>query len=162
MFAKTLPLVLLIEDSPHDIDFARRALARCGVAHRLVVAEHADEALALLTGTGLVQPDKPSVRPDLVLLDLNLPGTSGREVLRRIKSDPALCTIPVVVLSTSQHPRDIESSYQLHANSYHVKCDNSAEYQNTVQRIAEYWLGAAVRAVPREPSGVSCPRVAGM
>jgi CheY-like chemotaxis protein len=144
MTAKHLPTVLLVEDSPDDIDFARRALAKSGVAHRLVVAEQGDQALALLSrrhGDGHAGP----LRPALILLDLNVPGMSGRELLARIKSDPQLCAIPVAILSTSQHPADIESCYRAHANSYHYKSDDLTHYQNTVRQIVEYWLVAVAQ-----------------
>jgi CheY-like chemotaxis protein len=149
MLDKNLPVVLLVEDSPHDVDFAQRALARSGVALRLVVAEHGDEALRLLVGESPSGSRAPALRPDLVLLDLNIPGVSGRDVLARLKGDPALASIPVVILSTSRHLSDVESCYRLHANSYHFKSDVSAEYQNTMRQIAEYWLGATVRPLPK-------------
>ncbi len=143
---RKLPVVLLVEDSPDDIDFARRALARSGIEHRLVVAEEGDRALALLTGEeaepGFPQP----LRPALVLLDLNIPGIGGRQLLKRVKQDEALRAIPVVVLSTSQHHSDIEGSYRAGGNAYHSKSDDLAEYQNTAKRIMEYWLSAVMRA----------------
>jgi CheY-like chemotaxis protein len=142
--------VLLVEDSPDDVDFARRALARSGVAHRLVVAEQGDRALELLTGeAGEPGCDRP-LRPALVLLDLNIPGIGGRELVARIKQDANLCSIPVVILSTSKHPTDIEGCYQAHANSYHRKSDDLVEYQETARAIMEYWLTSAVRVGPAE------------
>ncbi len=144
MPSKNLPVVLLVEDSPDDIDFARRALLRSGVEHRLVVAEQGDQALALLTGEqaapGYVRP----LRPALVLLDLNIPGMSGRALIARIKDDAELRAIPVVILSTSEHRSDIESCYLAHANSYHTKSDDLAEYQETARQIMQYWLSSVV------------------
>ncbi|MGD9720760.1 MAG: response regulator [Pirellulales bacterium] len=142
---KNPPLVLLVEDSPDDVDFARRALARSGVAHRLIVAEHGDRALALLTGAETEPGCDSPWRPALVLLDLNIPGLGGRELLARIKGDPELCSIPVVIFSTSEHYSDITSCYRAHANSYHVKSDDLLEYQETARKIMEYWLSAVMR-----------------
>jgi two-component system response regulator len=144
MSPKNAPVVLLVEDSPDEVDFARRALARGGIAHRLVVADQGDRALALLTGDAAEPGHSRPLRPALVLLDLNIPGTGGHDVLRRIKGDPNLCSIPVVVLSTSEHRFDIESCYRSHANSYHSKSDDLSQYQATARRIVEYWLAAVV------------------
>ena len=144
MPAKNAPIVLLVEDSPDEIDFARRALARGGIAHRLVVAEQGDRALALLTGEAVEPGYATPLRPSLVLLDLNIPGTAGQDVLRRIKGEPELCSIPVVILSTSEHRWDIEGCYRAHANSYHSKSDDLTRYQATARRIVEYWLSAVV------------------
>ena len=145
MPGKKHPIVLLVEDSPDDVDFARRALARSGIAHRLVVAEQGDRALALLTGHEQEPGCERPLRPALVLLDLNIPGIGGRELLARIKGDPDLRSTPVVVLSTSQHRIDVESCYRAHANGYHSKSDDLAEYQQTARQIMEYWLSAVLR-----------------
>ncbi len=143
MSPQKLPAVLLVEDSPDDVDFARRALAKSGLVLRLVVAERGEDALALLRAPG-GDSAGAAWRPALVLLDLNIPGTSGREVLERVKSDPQLCSIPVVVLSTSAHRSDIEHCYRFGANSYHVKPDDFGRYQNLLRQIVEYWLEAVV------------------
>lgn len=145
MVAKHLPTVLLVEDSPDDIDFARRALAKSGIAHRLVVAEQGDQALALLSPPGGDAGSAAPLRPALVLLDLNVPGMPGLELLRRIKSDPELSAIPVVILSTSQHEADIQRCFRAHANSYHYKSDDLTRYQHTVRQIVEYWLLTVVQ-----------------
>ena len=110
------------------------------------MAEQGDRALALLTGQQVEPGHQQPLRPALVLLDLNIPGIGGRELLTRIKCDPALASIPVVILSTSQHPTDIESCYGAHANSYHAKSDDLTEYQATARQIMEYWLSAVVNA----------------
>ena len=143
MSPRKLPAVLLVEDSPDGVDFARRALAKSGLVLRLVVAERGEDALALLRAPGDGSAGA-ALRPTLVLLDLNIPGTSGREVLERVKSDPRLCGIPVVVLSTSAHRSDIEHCYRSGANSYHVQPDDFGRYQNMLRQIVEYWLEAVV------------------
>ena len=144
MFTKSLPLVLLVEDSPDDVDFARRALAKSGLPHRLVVAEQGEQALELLSGRNSPAGNSAALRPDLILLDLNIPGMPGRDLLARIKEHPELRSIPVVILSTSQHPSDIRHCYRSGANSYHCKSDDLARYQTTMRQIVEYWLGAVV------------------
>jgi CheY-like chemotaxis protein len=147
---------LLVEDSPDDVDFARRALAKSGIGHRLVVAEQGEQALRLLTEPAGQAINAQPLRPGLILLDLNIPGMTGRELLRRIKTDDQLRTIPVVVLSTSRHCTDIEGCYRAHANSYHSKSDDLATYQNTLRCIVEYWLGAVV-PVPGAAEGDGQP-----
>jgi len=134
--SKSLPPVLLVEDSPDDIEFARRAFERCDVRHELVVADEGQAALDLLLGL----PGRPMIQPALILLDLNVPAVSGREVLRRIKQRDDLRAIPVVVFTTSTHPGDIQTCYRLGANSYHRKPSDFYEYILTVQAITDYWL----------------------
>jgi two-component system, response regulator len=152
---KNLPTILLVEDSPDEIDFARRALTKCGIAHRLVVAEHGDRAWALLSGEESDSEHPGPLRPALVLLDLNIPGMSGQDLLTRIKSDAELATIPVVILSTSRHRLDIESCYRAHANSYHYKSDDLAEYQATARQVVEYWLSAVVPPIATAEATIS-------
>jgi CheY-like chemotaxis protein len=159
MAVKNSPVVLLVEDSPDDIDFARRALLRSGIEHRLVVAEQGDHALALLTGEQVAPGLNRPLRPALILLDLNIPGMGGRELVGRIKDDPELRAIPVVILSTSEHRSDIESCYLAHANSYHTKSDDLIEYQDTARQIMEYWLSSVVR--PPQPGELSTSEPAG-
>ena len=141
MSASSLRPVLLIEDSPDDAEFTRRAFARCGIGHPLVVAEEPQQAMALLTGA---QWPGERLEPALILLDLNLPGCGGRELLRRIKSDGSLCTTPLVVFSTSSQSIDVERCYRLGANSYHRKPTSLREFEDTIRQIATYWLSAAL------------------
>ena len=147
MTSKSLPPVLLVEDSPDDIEFARRAFERCDVRNELVVADEGQAALDLLLGI----PGRPLIRPALILLDLNVPAVSGREVLRRIKQRDDLRAIPVVVFTTSTHPGDIQACYRLGANSYHRKPSDFYEYILTIQAITDYWLKRVI--TPPHPSG---------
>ncbi len=144
MSNKNLPPVLLIEDSPDDIEFARRAFAKCNVQHPLVIAEDGDRALALLTGRGEDGKTARPLRPAVVLLDLNIPGLEGRELLRQMKGDLRLRTIPIVVLTTSVRHSDIDECYRSGANSYHQKPTDFRAYQETVRQIAHYWLSVVV------------------
>src|ERR1700710_721119 len=106
--------ILLVEDNPADVRLTQEALREGKVKNNLSVARDGEEALAFLRREG--EP-----RPDLILLDLNLPRRDGREVLKEIKSDPRLMSIPVVVLTTSEAEVDIVKSYSLHANCYITK-----------------------------------------
>ena len=129
--------ILLVEDSRMDIQLTREALHELGLNHHLHVAYDGDEALAYLRTT-LTSDTSP--RPDLVLLDLNLPLTDGRKVLAAIKSDPKLCTIPVLILSSSSAASDIGDCYRLHANSYLVKPLEFGPFVNLMRSTCEYWL----------------------
>jgi CheY-like chemotaxis protein len=140
-----LPQVLLVDDNPADVGLAREALA--GGRHQSSINNVVDgeEALAYLNRTGRYQG---AVRPDLVILDLNLPKKDGRAVLAVAKGDTGLKTIPVVVFSTSRSMADIEGSYALGANCYISKPGNLKDFFLAVQAIEEFWFGSA--SLPRE------------
>jgi two-component system, chemotaxis family, response regulator Rcp1 len=131
------PEILLIEDNSADIDITREGLAVLERPTRLTVISDGARALDYLR-------NREAPRPDLVLLDLNLPGCRGAEVLGSIKADPALLEIPVVVVSSSQSPLDIRDSYRQHANCYVVKPLEVDDYIGVVSRVAQFWLGTAV------------------
>jgi CheY-like chemotaxis protein len=137
--------VLLIEDDPGDVLMTREAFAEHKVTNRLNVVSDGDEALAYLRRQGRYND---AVRPDLVLLDLNLPRRDGREVLAEIKSDEELHQIPVVVLTTSQADEDILRSYQLHANAYVTKPVDFDRFINVVRRIDDFFV-SVVKLPPR-------------
>ncbi len=140
-----LPQVLLVDDNPADVMLAREALA--GGRHQSCISNVADgeEAMAFLRRAG---PYANTVRPDLVILDLNLPKKDGRAVLAEAKADTSLRTIPVVVFSTSRSMLDIKRSYDLGANCYVSKPGNLDDYFSAVQSIEEFWFGSA--SLPRE------------
>lgn len=145
--------VLLVEDSPEDATLARRALARCGVRNPLLVVERGEDALELLAPASDLLDE--ALRPALILLDLNIPGMGGREVLRAIKSRTATSSVPVVILSTSAHPSDLASCYALGANAYHRKHADLEQYQDTMAAICQYWLSMVVPA-----PACACPTAA--
>ena len=121
MTNKALPVpieILLVEDNPGDVRLTRETLKDTKVLNNLSVAQDGEKALSFLRKQG---PYSSAPRPDLILLDLNLPRVGGREVLAAIKADPALSTIPVVILTTSKAEEDILKSYELHANCYIAK-----------------------------------------
>jgi chemotaxis family two-component system response regulator Rcp1 len=129
--------VLLVEDSPGDVRLTREALKDAKVHISLHVATDGIEAMAYLerTGTHVNAP-----RPDLILLDLNLPKKDGREVLKEIKESPSLRIIPVVILTTSSSDADVLQSYHLHANCYISKPVDLDGFLKVVQSIDNFWL----------------------
>ena len=129
--------ILLIEDSPTDVFLAREALRDASVSNRLHLVSDGVEAMAFLNRLGRYH-EKP--RPDLILLDLNLPRKDGREVLTEIKSDPRFQDIPVVVLTTSRAASDVDAAYGRHANCYILKPVDYDEFAKVVQRLLEFWF----------------------
>ncbi len=136
--------ILLVEDSPSDIDLTREALEDTKVHNNLNVVTDGVEALAFLRKEGQYAN---APHPDLILLDLNLPKKSGREVLAEIKSDKVLRRIPVVVLTTSEAEQDIVESYNLHANCYVRKPVDLDAFIQVVRSIDNFWL-AIVKLPP--------------
>lgn len=132
--------ILLVEDSPADVLLTREALALSKLDLRLHVAEHGIEALDFLHRRA---PHQDAPRPDLVLLDLNLPLKDGREVLAEIKGDPRLKTIPVVVLTTSQSEEDVHNAYGLNANCYITKPVDFGRFVMVVRSIRDFWFTTA-------------------
>lgn len=129
--------ILLVEDNPGDIDLTIDALAEAKVHNNLSVAKDGVEALAFLHREGKYA-DAP--RPDLILLDWNLPLKHGREVLDQIKTEENLRRIPVCILTTSDSDQDILSAYNLHANSYITKPVDIDQFINVVKSIEGFWL----------------------
>ena len=138
--------VLLVEDDPGDVQLTREAFAEHKVRNHLTVMSDGVDALAYLRRDPSVYPD--AVRPDLILLDLNLPRVDGREVLQEIKADPELRRIPVVVLTTSQADEDIVRSYNLHANAYVTKPVDFDRFIAVVRQIDEFFV-SVVKLPPR-------------
>jgi two-component system response regulator len=129
--------ILLVEDNPGDVRLTQEALRDSKLHNRLSVVEDGVEALAFLRREGHYN-DSP--RPDIILLDLNLPRKSGREVLEEIKQDEVLKRIPVVVLTTSEDERDVMASYNLHANCYITKPVDLSQFITIVRNIKEFWF----------------------
>ena len=131
--------ILLVEDNPADVRLTREAFHEGKILNNLMVAKDGVEAMEFLHRRGQYAG---AARPDLILLDLNLPRKDGREVLAEIKSDPALMRIPVVVLTTSRAEMDIIKSYNLHANCYVVKPVDLDQFINVIKSIDHFWLTA--------------------
>lgn len=129
--------ILLVEDSPGDVRLTMEALADAKISNNITVASDGIEALAVLRKEG---QHADAVRPDLILLDLNMPRMDGRELLGIIKEDSDLRNIPVVVLTTSQSENDILESYDLRANCYITKPVDLDQFLVVVNSIQEFWL----------------------
>ena len=129
--------ILLVEDSPGDVRLTKEALKDSKVANTLTVAEDGVEAMALLRRKGKYSE---AVRPDLILLDLNLPRKDGRQVLAELKADEDMRSIPVIVLTTSLAEEDIIRTYNLHANCYITKPVDLDKFLNVVRTIEDFWL----------------------
>lgn len=129
--------ILLVEDNPADVRLTEEAMRDAKVRNRLSVARDGVEAIAFLHREGQFAR---APRPDLILLDLNLPKKDGRDVLAEIKTDEALRRIPVVILTTSQAEQDILRTYDLHANCYVNKPVGLDEFITVIQSIEEFWL----------------------
>jgi CheY-like chemotaxis protein len=129
--------ILLVEDNPADVRLTQEALKEGKVRNNLHIARDGIEAIEYLRRVG---KHASSPRPDLILLDLNLPRKDGREVLADIKADPELKAIPVVVLTTSAAEADIFKSYKLHANCYITKPVDLDQFVQVVKSIDDFWL----------------------
>ena len=133
-----LPIeILLVEDSLADIALTKLGFREGKIANNLHVVRDGDEAMAFLRRE---EPHGDAPRPDLILLDLNLPGKDGREVLQDIKADANLKHIPVVILTTSQAEEDVMRAYGLHANAYMTKPVGFEGFVKVVQGISAYWF----------------------
>ena len=133
--------ILIVEDSREDYEATLRSWTRC--ARQAPDIQHCvdgDDALDYLYGRGRYDSDAESDRPALIILDLNLPGTGGLEVLQQLKQDRALRSIPVVVLSTSNDPTEVEECYDAGANSYVQKPSSLHEYFRIVESIEQFWV----------------------
>lgn len=137
--------ILLVEDNPGDIRLTREALKDSKIHNTLEVVEDGKEALDYLRNVGKY---KDSTRPDLVLLDLDMPNTSGREVLQEVKSDPNLRSIPLVVLTVSKSDQDILNSYDMQANAYVNKPLDLDQFIKVIRTIEDFWF-TIVKLPPR-------------
>jgi CheY-like chemotaxis protein len=138
--------ILLVEDSPADIALTQEALADSKLTNNLHVVTDGEAAMAFLRNTGTYAKVP---RPDLILLDLNLPKKNGREVLAEIKADPDLQLIPVVIMTMSQDERDIFESYRLHANCYIRKPVEFSQFIEIVKSIEGFWF--SIVTLPQRP-----------
>ncbi|MBI3445190.1 MAG: response regulator [Magnetospirillum sp.] len=140
MASKDIHDVLLVEDDPGDAGLVRIALRRSRHSCRLHHVKDGGEAMDFLRrGSGHNQ----APRPDLILLDLNLPGRNGHEILEEIRGDTVLCSIPVVILSTSGAERDIRKAYALGASSYVAKPMDVEAFTAAIHSIEDFWFGTA-------------------
>ena len=139
--------ILLVEDCAEDARITMRALAQTGVQNHLVLCRDVDEALAYLYRQGVYESLNDADRPELILLDLHLPGRDGLTLLRQIKTDEAMKAIPVIILTTSDALSDIAVCYQYGANSYVKKPNDFTGFIQTITRLVDFWF--ALTLLPR-------------
>ena len=132
--------ILLVDDNPADLDLFRDAIGASGQGFKVNTVPDGEEAIAFLYRSGKF---RAVPRPDLVVLDLNLPRKNGRAVLANVKSDPTLRMIPIVVFTTSGASNDISDCYALGANCYVSKPGSLSEFRKTVHSIEHFWFGVA-------------------
>ncbi len=140
---RNAPCILSIEDSIEDFEVIRRSLRRVAPDVTLVQCKNGDAALEWLHADGNGRSDGHSL-PQLILLDLNLPGKDGRDVLKLIKADPRLRAIPVVVLSTSVNEHDVDAAYENGANAYLTKPEGTEGFDGIAQVVNKFWLESAM------------------
>jgi len=138
--------ILLVEDNPGDVRLTREVLKDSRLKHELYVMPDGEAAVAFLKHQ---PPYQTVIRPDIILLDLNLPKKDGRQVLEEIKADPDLRSIPVVVLTTSHAEQDILTAYSLHANCYIQKPVDLDQFWIIIRAIEEFWLTTV--SLPKAP-----------
>jgi CheY-like chemotaxis protein len=136
--------ILIVEDSPSDYESIQRSFKKLGVKGSLYHCETGEEALDFLYRRKEYSDEKDAPRPSVILLDLNLPGTDGRDILKKIKNDPELKSIPVVVLTTSDSDKDIRECYQYGANSYMIKPSNWDDFFKMMESFKSYCLDNAM------------------
>jgi two-component system, response regulator len=132
--------ILIVEDTPEDLDLAMRSLRKAKISNHIHVARDGEEALEFIFCEGPFTERKMEDGPKVILLDLKLPKIDGLEVLRRIKHDPRTKSIPIVVLTSSREQNDVVESYDLGVNSYIVKPVNFEQFSEAVQKLGMYWL----------------------
>lgn len=142
--------ILVVEDSDEDYAALVRVLQPFRLLHLLIRCQNGDEALDYLLHRGRYSASLVRTPPAIILLDLNLPGTDGREVLEQVKGDANLRMIPVVILTTSSNPSDIRDCYDRGANAYQVKAANYEGFKTDIQRTVDYWLGTTALPVYAE------------
>jgi CheY-like chemotaxis protein len=132
--------LLVVEDSNEDFRMLQRLMRRMSVQNPIYRCTNGDEALDFLYQEGNFNNPETAPRPSVILLDLNLPGIDGREILEKLKKDGSFKEIPIIVFTTSSNPKDIELCYKKGANGYLIKPMNFEELQKTVQAFVNYWL----------------------
>ena len=138
--ASSTKTILIVEDNPEDYETTIRAFNKSGLSNPTVWCEDGDQALDYLYRHKPYDNPTDSPRPSIILLDLNLPGTDGYEVLADIKKNPELASIPVIVLTTSDSPKDIDACYQAGANSYVQKPVDTQGFVAAIEKLKDYWF----------------------
>jgi CheY-like chemotaxis protein len=145
-------LILLVEDNVDDVELTLRAFERRGFKNRIVTLRDGVQALDYLRRRGLFSAVNDPW-PSLILLDLKLPRVDGLEVLEQLKSDPGLRSVPVVMLTSSKHERDVDTAYSLGVNSFISKPTDFAQLLEVVDKIGDYWFGVVELPSSKPPPG---------
>ncbi|QRK08794.1 response regulator [Archangium violaceum] len=132
--------ILVVEDNDEDFDMLQMTFQGVGIPNPLYRCAEGEEALAFLHRTGRYAGPEPAPRPGLILLDLNLAGLDGRQVLEHVKNDPLLKSIPVIVFSTSDNPKDVQSVYANGASGYLLKPVDLTRFERMIQLFKDFWL----------------------
>ena len=132
--------VLLVEDNPRDVRLTQRAFQQAGLPHDLRVVRDGDEALAYLHHEGAYKEAETAPRPDVILLDLNLPRMGGHELLREVKQDNRFRQVPIIVLTTSERPDDVRLAYDAGANAYLLKPVEFSRFTEVIGQLGKFWL----------------------
>jgi len=132
--------VLLVEDNPRDVRLTQRAFQQAGLPHDLRVERDGDEALAYLHREGAYKATETAPRPDVILLDLNLPRMGGHELLREVKQDSRFKQVPIIVLTTSERPDDVRLAYDAGANAYLLKPVEFNRFTEVIGQLGKFWL----------------------
>ena len=133
-------IILLVEDNPDDEMLTLRAMRKNNIANEIVVARDGAEALDYIFGIGKYADRNPTEKPQVILLDLNLPKIGGLEVLRKIRENPRSAFLPVVILTSSKEERDLVESYRFGANSYIRKPVDFTQFSEAIRQLGLYWL----------------------
>lgn len=136
--------ILLVDDSPEDFEMTARSLKKAGLKNRIYHCSDGDDALDYLFHRGAYADSSNAPRPGIILLDLNMPGTDGREVLEELKKDKDLSLIPVIVLTTSADERDIQDCYGMGANSYIQKPLDFEGFMKAMTKLNDYWFEVVI------------------
>lgn len=142
-------LILIVDDNQSDYEAALRSLRKARIGNPVRHCADGDDALDYLHRRGHYADPVASPRPGLILLDLNLPGTDGKDILANIKLHPDLQIIPVIILTTSTDERDVQECYRMGANSYMKKRIDLHEFMDAIQRMSDFWLDIAI--LPKGP-----------
>jgi CheY-like chemotaxis protein len=132
--------VLLVEDNPRDVRLTQRAFQQAGLPHDLRVVRDGDEALAYLHREGAYKETETAPRPDVILLDLNLPRMGGHELLQEVKQDSRFKQVPIIVLTTSERPDDVRLAYDAGANAYLLKPVEFNRFTEVIGQLGKFWL----------------------
>ena len=132
--------VLLVEDNPRDVRLTQRAFSHAGLPHDLRVVRDGDEALAYLHHEGAYVDPQAAPRPDVILLDLNLPRMGGHDLLRKVKQDSRFKQVPIIVLTTSGRSDDVRLAYEQGANAYLLKPVEFSRFTDVIGQLSKFWL----------------------